>query len=341
MQIREIDEGSDEEHAWDANVSGGGSLTDLSAWRHVVRATYDLRSHFLAAFENENILGTLGLYEVRHRIFGHYLTTAPFANEGGFHFDNPAARDRLLVRARELADELDVDYLVIRARDQFDDFTVDRHYQTAILDLEGGADAVWSQRLRAKTRNQVRKGMDQGFTVETGHDQLKAFYQVFHQHMRDLGSPGHAYRYYESIINRFGSNADFLVVRDGANLVAGALLFSFEQTAMNYHTVALRQYNSTCSNYLLYWKMIEASCTRGIETFDMGRSIADSPVMAFKRHWGPAIHELSYNYYLRRGTRMPDLDPRNPRFRLPVALWRKLPLPVSKRVGPMLISGLA
>ncbi len=147
-------------------------MTDLFGWRRVVHETYGLRSHFLAATEGDRVVGTLGLFEVNHPIFGHYLTTAPFGNDGGIHFDNQEARDLMLKEAKRLTNDLDVDYLLIRTRGlELDGFTVDNRYRTAVIDLERGAESVWKQTLRSKTRNQIRRGLKEGFRVETGFDQ--------------------------------------------------------------------------------------------------------------------------------------------------------------------------
>jgi len=341
MRIIQIGEGEDESR-WDAYVGPrAGAVIDLSAWRRVVRDAYGLKSCFLAAVEEDRIVGALGLFEVRHPFLGHYLATAPFGNEGGLYFDDAAARDALLGEARELADRRKVDYLVIRTRGlELDGFHVDRHYSTAVIDLEGGADALWKSRLPAKTRNQVRRGMKEGFSLESGPDQLISFFDVFHEHMRDLGSPAHSMRFYESIIEHLGDRAEFIVVKDGRDLAAGALLFWTNGIAMNLHTVALRKYNRRCPNYLIYWRMIEASCARGCRWFDMGRSVSDSSNIEFKANWGPQPLTLSYNYYLRKLKEVPNMDPRNPRYRLPIALWRKLPLFVTRNLGPRLIWGL-
>jgi FemAB-related protein (PEP-CTERM system-associated) len=341
MRIATIGDG-DEAAGWDAYVgSRTGTVTDLVAWRRVVHDAYGVRSHFLTAVGNDRLAGTLGLFEIQHPIFGHYLTTAVFANDGGFHFDDGAARDALVTEARALAARLKVAYLVVRTRDQeLDGFQVDCHYRTAIIDLEGGAEAVF-KRLPNKTRNQVRRGMKEGFSVETGHAQRGAFYDVFHEHMRDLGSPGHSRRYYDAVVEHLGERAEFYVVRDGAELVAGALLFWINGTAMNYHTVSLRRFNKRCPNYLLYWKMIEASCARGCVRFDMGRSEAGSSNLQFKANWGPEELTLYYNYFLVTAKAIPYLDPRNPKYRAAIALWQKLPVSLTKQLGPRLISGLA
>jgi FemAB-related protein (PEP-CTERM system-associated) len=327
---------------WDAYVGPRTTtVTDLAAWRRVLRDAYGLRSTFLAAIDGDRFVGCLGLFEVKHPVFGHYLSTAAYGNDGGFHFDDDAARDALLAEARAVADRLDVDYLLIRTRAaELDGFRVDHRYRTAVINLEGGADAVWNNVLRAKTRNQVRHGMKEGFTVETGRGQIGAFYDVFNEHMRDLGSPAPSMRFYEAVVEHLGDRMDFVVVKDGRELVAGALLFWTNGVASNYHTVALQKYNRRCPNYLIYWKMIEASCARGCSRFDMGRSEADGPNLAFKMNWGPETLPLFYNYYLRKVGDIPRVDPRNPLYRIPIAVWRRLPVFVTKRIGPRLMTGL-
>lgn len=341
IQIGYLDEG-DDGRSWDAYVEARtGTVTDLFAWRRVVRDAYGIRSYFLTATDESRIVGTLGLYEIKHPIFGHYLTTAVFGNDGGLHFDSPEARDSLVAEARKLANDLDVAYLVIRTRDlDLDEFQIDRNYYGAVLDLTERADELWKQ-LPGKTRNQVRRGEKEGFTLKSGAEQAGAFFDVFHTHMRDLGSPAHSRKYYEAIAEHLGDRAEYLVVTDGAKLVAGALLFRVNGSAMNYHTVSLRQYNRRCPNYLLYWRMIEASASNGLRWFDMGRSRAGSSQLQFKSNWNPQEVPLHYNFFLRKSENIPDLDPRNAKYRVAISLWQKMPLFVTKSVGPRLITGLA
>ena len=176
------------ESRWDEYVEQRTStVTDLSGWRHVVRNAYGIKSHFIAVEENGALIGTLGLYEFQHPLFGHYLTTAAFSTDGGLHYDTNIACDLLMDEAKRLADELRVSYLLIRTRGlPIKGYTHDRRFRTAVLDLRSGADMVWLKTLPAKTRNQVRRGSKEGFTVHTVHDQLPDFHRVFHTHMRDL-----------------------------------------------------------------------------------------------------------------------------------------------------------
>jgi serine/alanine adding enzyme len=285
--------------------------------------------------------GALALYEVRHRLLGHYLTTAAFGNDGGLYYDDLAARDILLAEARRVCDERRAAYLVIRTRgEDLAGFIPDHRYHTATVDLQGGADELW-KRLPAATRNQVRRGRKEGFEIRSGPAEIEPFHRVFHIHMRELGSPAHALRYYELIAKHLGERARFIVVREGSTLVAGALLFMLNDTAANFHTVALREYNRRCPNYLLYWDMLEESCKAGCARFDMGRSVEGGGNLRFKENWNPETAPLSYNYYLRSLKEVPFADPRNPRYRLPIEVWRRLPLGLTRALGPHVISGLA
>lgn len=326
---------------WDAWVKPRArAVSDLSAWWTIVKEAYGVTAHPLLALEGGAVKGALALFEVQHRLLGHYLTTAPFANEGGLYYESDAARDALLRRAKQLADELGVSHLLIRGFADLPGFVADHRYHTAQVDIGGGGQALWA-RLPSKTRNQVRRGQKEGFTVHEGTAEIAPFWRVFHEHMKELGSPAHSLRYYELVAAHLKEHARFITVREGRTLVAGALLFQVNDTAANIHTVALREYNRRCPNYLLYWHMLESTANAGCLRFDMGRSVEGGGNLHFKENWGPAVAPLSYNYHLRTLREVPFADPRNPRYRLPIEVWKRLPLSVTMRLGPRLIGGLA
>jgi hypothetical protein len=87
--------------------------------------------------------------------------------------------------------------------------------------------------------------------------------------------------------------------------------------------------------------MMETSAVTGRKWFDMGRSRAESPQLRFKSNWNPQEITLTYNYFLRKVKDLPDIDPRNPKYRIQIAAWQKMPLFVTKSIGPRLIPGLA
>jgi len=48
-----------------------------------------------------------------------------------------------------------------------------------------------------------------------------------------------------------------------------------------------------------------------------------------------AYCDLFYEYYLVRAKKMPDLNPLNPKYKLFINMWKKMPLPLSKGIGPL------
>jgi FemAB-related protein (PEP-CTERM system-associated) len=330
---------------WDAYVEPrAAAVTDLFAWRFVVREAYGMRSHFLAAVDGDQIVGTLALFEIRHPLFGHYFATAVFGTDGGLNFDSDAARDALVAEARALAAREGVAYTLIRARSvELGGGETDRRYSTALMDLTGDPESVWRE-LPSKTRNQVRRGMKEGFLVSAGDGELAPFFDVFHRHMRALGSPAHGIHFYEAIQRHFASRAEFLVVRDPVDtkqVVGGALVFYVNGVASNYHSVTLREFNTRCANYLLYWRIVELAIARGCRQLDMGRSETNSSQLAFKKNWTSRVEPLQYHYLLAGDRAAPRIDPHNPRYRLAIAFWKRLPLFLTRALGPRLISGIA
>src|SRR6185503_7364831 len=131
------------------------------------------------------------------------------------------------------ADKLGVSYVLIRSRDlSLSGSEADDTQRTAIVDLDGDSEQMLA-RLPGKTRNQVRRGQKEGFSIATGDSEIAAFHAVFHMHMRRLGTPAHSVKYYESIARHLGDRAQFFVVRDGNALVAGALQCFVNRTAAN------------------------------------------------------------------------------------------------------------
>jgi hypothetical protein len=49
---------------------------------------------------------------------------------------------------------------------------------------------------------------------------------------------------------------------------------------------------------------------------------------------------LHYEYRLVRGKRVPELNPLNPKYRLAIKLWQRLPLSLANRIGPLIARSL-
>jgi hypothetical protein len=75
----------------------------------------------------------------------------------------------------------------------------------------------------------------------------------------------------------------------------------------------------------------------GVRQFDFGRSKLGSGSYAFKTQWNMRERPLPYQFFLVRRKNMPNFSPANPRFKFAISLWKALPLPVTRVLGPAMV----
>ena len=79
---------------------------------------------------------------------------------------------------------------------------------------------------------------------------------------------------------------------------------------------------------------------RGINIFDFGRSSPDGGTYKFKKQWGAQPETLHWQYWLKNGQELPELNPQNPKYQLMIKTWQKLPVPITKIIGPLISRNL-
>jgi FemAB-related protein (PEP-CTERM system-associated) len=203
------------------------------------------------------------------------------------------------------------------------------------------AGELWDD-LDPKVRNQVRKADKAGLTVHWGGpDLLDPFYEVFSHNMRDLGTPVFGLSLFRAILKRFGDRAEICVVRlaDAGTPIAAALLLHGRGVTEVPSASSLRAYNATCANMLMYWKLLERAVERGQGIFDFGRSSPEASTFRFKKQWGAEPHPACWQYYLRSGD-LSAMRPENPRYQRKIEAWKRLPLWLTRLIGPLIVRGI-
>ena len=76
------------------------------------------------------------------------------------------------------------------------------------------------------------------------------------------------------------------------------------------------------------------------QPFDFGRSKLGTGAAAFKKNWGFEGRPLTYFSRTADGAAPRVINPLSPKYRLQIALWQKLPLPVANLLGPHISRGL-
>jgi FemAB-related protein (PEP-CTERM system-associated) len=315
------------------------------AWLDVLHRAFRHEVYALEAVDGERTRGFLPLAFVRSVLFGRFLVSLPYLNSNGVVADDDESRRQLIDRAAALAAELRVRYLELRHEQKAQHPALTRSLETKVhmrLPLPDFPGPLW-ERVPAKVRNQVRKGEKSGLAVARGGEELlPEFYSVFSRNMRDLGTPVYSAALFAAVLRQFPSDAELFVVRSGSLPVAAALLLHGPGVTEVPSASSLREYNPTCANMLLYWKLLERAVERGQAVFDFGRSTIDGPTYRFKRQWGAIPVPAVWQYHRPGGDAAGDDAPRpeNPRYQRLIAVWRKLPVSVTRWIGPPIVRGI-
>jgi FemAB-related protein (PEP-CTERM system-associated) len=322
--------------AWDAAVLRfGGTFCHLSGWWRVLE---DVLGHetftLVATDDSDEILGLLPMGRVRSRLFGDYLLSMPFLSYGG-PLGSEEARRALAGSAVEHARSLGVDLLELRAlRPVPGALATSSRKMTVVKALPASVDELWKSGLKAKLRSQVRRPMKEGMTSRFGLELLDAFYGVFARTMRDLGTPVLPRRFFEVVAREFSREALIGVVEHRGRTVAAGFGFAFGGEVEITWAGARRDCAAMAPNMLLYWAFMEESIGRGATRFNFGRCSPGSGTHRFKLQWGGEELPLPWAQWSPRGlTATPS--PESAMYRLATALWRRLPVSLTVRVGPI------
>src|SRR5713101_7589630 len=118
--------------------------------------------------------------------------------------------------------------------------------------------------------------------------------------------------------------------------VASVLSFYFRDEVLPFYGGGMRSARALAANDFMYWEVMRRACEQGYRFFDFGRSKVGTGSYAFKRNWGFEPTPLTYQFRLAAGRSLPDLNPLNPK----LAIWKKLPLAVATRLGPLIVRGI-
>jgi hypothetical protein len=90
---------------------------------------------------------------------------------------------------------------------------------------------------------------------------------------------------------------------------------------------------------LMYWHLLERAVERGHGVFDFGRSSADSPTYRFKRQWGGEVCPSHWQFHVLRGS-VSEVRPDNPQYGRLIRWWKRLPVWVTRWIGPSIVRGI-
>jgi FemAB-related protein (PEP-CTERM system-associated) len=308
-------------------------------WKQVIERSFDWPSFYLMAVENDLVVGLLPLVWQKSRFFGSFLTSLPFLNAGGILSDSKEAERALLEEAVAIARQVGAVSIEFRHRDRHElGLPIKSNKVTMVLPIHGDSQLTWKA-LDTKMRTKVRKAQSFGMQAEFGGlDFLDDFYPVFADNMRELGTPVYARGFFREILQGFPGDTYVCRIRHEKKTVAVSFLCGFRERIEAVWSSSLHSQLHLKPNMFLYWSLLDYFGPKGYRLFDFGRSSVGSGTYAFKQQWGASPVPLYWDTWLASGgTELPERNPENPKYKLAIRVWQRLPLPVTKLIGPRIV----
>jgi FemAB-related protein (PEP-CTERM system-associated) len=189
----------------------------------------------------------------------------------------------------------------------------------------------------------VRKGLEQALTIEVGTSprDRDAHYHVYATSVRNLGTPVFPRALFDATLDLFGEDADILTVWHEGAPVASVLSVYHRGAVMPYWGGGTWDARRLRANDRMYYELMRhARRNKACTHFDFGRSKTESGAYHFKRNWGFEPEPLNYASWTAAGAAERDANPNSAKHAMQIAIWRRLPLPIANRIGPMIARGL-
>ena len=223
-----------------------------------------------------------------------------------------------------------------QTKERFLTIVTKSHKVRMLLELPESS-AVLMKSFKSKLRSQIKKPLKEGLKNKIGGlELLDDFYHVFLTNMRDLGSPVHSKKLIRNVIESFPENAKIVVIYKDNKPLACSVIVGFKDTLENPWASALSQYSKLSPNMFLYWSMLEYASDNGFKYFDFGRSSPDEGTYKFKQQWGAKPQVLNWHYLLFDDRKIDEDSSEKSKFVKAIQYWQKLPVPVTKILGPMI-----
>jgi predicted N-acyltransferase len=171
--------------------------------------------------------------------------------------------------------------------------------------------------------------------VESGGiELLDTFYSLMEESWRDLGTPLYRKSYFRRVLETFPKETIIFVAYHEGSPVATGLNGGSRDTFEGMWAAGSGAHRDLQANYVLYWEMIQHACRAGYSRYHLGRSTAGSGSESFKSRWMAEPKQLYWSYHLAGAEELPNLNPENPKYDLAIRIWRRLPMAITRVVGP-------
>ena len=324
------------------NKSNESTCYHNIGWKNVIEKSFGHKTnYYLCEDQQKNITGILPIAHLKSILFGNFMVSLPYFTYGGICAMDSETSRRLLEQAIQLGKIENVEHIELRETRLLNNGLAVKSTKVSMrLVLPSGSDQLWKS-FSSRLRNKIKRPEKEQMHVRIGKsEELESFYKVFSINMRDLGTPVYTKNFFKNILEEFPDSTWICTVYREKEPIASGMLVGFKDTVEIPWVSSRRHYNRYYPNFLLYWTALKFACDHGYKVFDFGRSSPGGGTYQFKGQWGAKPVQLYWHYWMENGGSLPELNPNNPKYRAAIQIWKRLPVGLTRMIGPAIVKNL-
>ena len=335
---------------WDSYVDQHpcGTLYHKIDWLTLIETTLKQQGcYFIAIDAQQQVVGLLPIINLNSWLFGNYMVSMPYFNYGSTLADNAEVEQALVEAAIAEGKKRKVSHIQFRNTElnkgrceALSDMPASTQKVNMVLDLPETPELL-GKAIGSKRRSQIKRPIREGVSHQFGGvELLDDFYEVFCQNMRDLGTPVYSKGFFQRILETFPNNTLICMVYWQGKPVSTGFLMHYKNRMEIPWASTVRYANRISVNMYLYWQILSYAIEAEFAQFDFGRSTIDAGTYKFKKQWGAQPEQCYWYHWVPEGGELPNLSPSSSKFDLAIKVWQKLPLAITKLIGPPIVRNL-
>jgi hypothetical protein len=256
---------------------------------------------FTTSPREEELQGAIVFCEVESWLTRRRLVSLPFSDHAAILFEGSTSLNAILSVLKAEVSRKRFSYLEMRPTDAVDTTETGAHslfgYCYHQLDLTPGIDALFKNCHRDSTQRKIRRAEREGLSYQEGRSTqlLNCFYTLQILTRRRHGVPPQPRKWFECLIDSFGSDLKIRVAFKNDLPVAAILTLNYRDTLLYKYGGSDARFHKLGGVHLLFWKSIVEAKQNGMRTFDLGRSHWNNGgLITFKDRWGAKRSSLEY-----------------------------------------------
>lgn len=318
--------------------SPGGTFFHRAEWIAITESYYGFSSYSFSVREGNEIVAVIPLFLCKSPFLGKCLIPTPTCGRLNYCLSNDEAEPIIWAEMERLLRDTDARFVEMRFdyENSKSGLVIQQEHILQPLFLEQSADEQW-KKIKPSVRNKIRQAERYNLRCFSGKSEyFPDFYRLYATNMRNFAYPLLGKKMFRLLLHEFSDIMEFIVLKYEECIIAALINFYYKDTVTNLWGVSSLQHRHLRINNYLYWEALTKAVTEGYKSYDFGRSRKDSGIFVFKSQWGTTNIPLHYHYLVKGETQLPSVEGTQNRYRLPMMIWRHLPLGITKTIGPPL-----